>query len=540
MKTTFLFLLLLFSINPLIASDSTIIARFEQQLKRNEKTLNDVNATNQANSDRLSAFDKRLDFMSYFFYGFGGLLAIVLAAGSLTSFLNWKTERKRAKEDYEFARGRENEVASREKILSQRQDEMYAFMFAKEKTLASRQDEMYGFMFEREKTIAQRDESIFKSSSDTLTLVNDTLTLAKDASERASLSLKRRFDSSHEELENRSKELIEEDSKAYKNYKNLVENAGFRSTIMTLDLEIMALKNYQLFLDESIQLKPFTSFIHAMRFHLSQDFKDAIKYWKQVKDHVDANKQLKIMTLFWIGYEYNNMMEFEKATASFEEAKELAEGAQKYEQERMLIESKFFDIKKFKTDQIVLELKSLKERILAQPDTEDYNKIKGKILGTLGNVLIQYANEFRKEGNLENAYENYKNAFDAFNSAPSKDKWIYFGIGEALYRMGKKEEAIEIFEKNVLEAAEKEYTGRVEPRSKVLGQTTQLICSIWIKSRNVNVIALRNSIIQAVGDVDDRFSVYTQTQRRNVSKADFIDNALPEIMSEFQEDSQAT
>ena len=362
------------------------------------------------------------------------------------------------------------------------------------------------------------------------------MNLAKEASERASRSLKEKLDITHIELENRAKELVMDDAKAYKNYKILVESAAYRSELLTLDLEIGGLQNYQKMHESNVLLKPFCCFIRGMKFHLDleQHFKEAIKYWKLVKETKDSPDQLKIMTLYWIGYEYNNMMEFENAAASFEEAIQIATGAQKYEQERMMIEANFFNSDKYSSLQILPEIQRLKDKIMNEPDSAEFRKIKSKICGTLGNVYVQIANELRKSGDNTEAERNYSNAYNTFDAAPEKDKWIYFGIGETLYRLNEKNKATEIFEKHVLEQAEREYTGRIEPRTKVLGQTTQLICSIWIKERNINVNSLKNSIIQAVGPVDDRLSIYSQNQRRNVTKKQFLEVELEEIMSEFK------
>lgn len=81
-----------------------------------------------------------------------------------------------------------------------------------------------------------------------------------------------------------------------------------------------------------------------------------------------------------------------------------------------------------------------------------------------------------------------------------------------------------------------EYSQRIEPRTKVLGQTTVLICSMWIKdpdfNKEVNPI-YSNLINETIGNVNGRLSVYSQVQRRNVSKEQFFED-LKELMDEFK------
>lgn len=302
-------------------------------------------------------------------------------------------------------------------------------------------------------------------------------------------------------------------------------------------MEIAQLQTNQKILEDNVSLKPFCGFIRGMHFHLGQHFKEAIKYWKLVKDDKEATPQLKIMALYWIGYEQNNTMDFDNATITFENAailadKELKDDALKYELERMKIESKSFNDSKFEPESLLPEIESLFKRI---QNSDEFRKAKSKILGTLGNICLQIANKYRKNNDETISKQHYEKAKNSFLSAPEKDKWIRFGLGESLYRLKEQKEAEDIFRNVFIEATE-EYSSRIEPRTKVLGQTTVLICSMWVKDKTMNdkVDSIYSSLTQqTIGPVDERLSVYSQVQRRNVPKKRFFED-LKELMDEFK------
>ena len=461
----------------------------QKKLENLEKISNDLQELKTENA----VLKKSVDTLEILFIGFGGLISLILIAGSVTSLISWNTERKRSTDTYNLTLNKEKELNG-------------------------------------------RDRTIFTQSSETLNLVNQTLELARVASERASKSLKNKLDSTHLELEQLASDLIDE-SKAYKNYKVLVENATFRSDLETLNMEIAQLQTNQKMLEDNVPLKPFCSFIRGMHFHLGQHFKEAIKYWKLVKDDKEATPQLKIMALYWIGYEQNNTMDFDNATITFENAailadKELKDDALKYELERMKIESKSFNDSKFEPESLLPEIESLFKRI---QNSDEFRKAKSKILGTLGNICLQIANKYRKNNDETISKQHYEKAKNSFLSAPEKDKWIRFGLGESLYRLKEQKEAEDIF-RNVFNEATEEYSARIEPRTKVLGQTTVLICLMWIEDKKLNdqVGPIHNSLTtQTIGPVDERLSVYSQVQRRNVSKKQFFED-IKELMDEFR------
>lgn len=510
--STFFFLIIILWVEIAFAQKDTAKKNeilTQQTISDNAEQIKTLSNSVQELKTQNAVLSKTVDTLTLIFSLFAGLIGLVFIVGTLTSLITWNTDRKRSQETYHLVKEREVQTSQREQLV-------YA-----------RQDELYNFALTKDKEATERDRSIFGQSTQTLTLVNQTLELARDASERASKSLEIKLNKKHTELEQESLELIEE-SRAFKNFKVLVEDSNYRSNLLTLALEIAGLQNNQNILEREVTLHPNCSFIRGMEFHLNQHFKTAIKYWKQVKDNLETVPELKIMALFWIAYEQNNLSDFENASSNFEAASGIASGAMKYELERIKIESKFFDFPKYTPDKLIPELLALYELVKKEPESEDIKKVRSAIASTIGNIYHEMGNT----SNGEKAKEFYTKARNFFNETPYKNKWTWFGYGEASYRLGNIQEAENILSAKVKSEAEFEYSTRLEPRTKVLGQTTVLICSVRVKSLNENVNTLYNLIKTTLGGVDERLTVYSQFQRRNVNKKQFVKD-LDEFMDEF-------
>ena len=463
------------------------IEGLNKEIKEDAEKIKQLTEAVQDLKTQNAVLTKSLDTLTIFFFIFGSIISIILIISTITSLISWNTDRKRSSETYSLA-------------------------------------------LQKEKESSERDRSIFSQSTDTLTLVNQTLDLAREASKRASKSLENRLNKTHNELEQEASDLIEE-SKADKNSKVLVENSTYRSNLLTLALEITGLQYNLNILDIEVTLQPYCCFIRGMEFHLNQHFKPAINYWKQAKDHKNAPDPLRIMAFYWIGYEQNNLKNFEDATSNFGLAASIATGAMEYELERIKIESKFFDFPKFTPEKILPEIESLYQRIKKETDSEEFQKNKSDIALTLGNIYHQLGNDFFSSDKGK-AIEYYEKAKATFLEAPIKNKWIWFGYGESCYKLEHYEEAEDSLLNKVKNEAELEYSTRLEPRTKVLGQTTVLICSTRVKDLSKDVIPIYNLIKTTLGGVDDRLTVYSQFQRRNVSKEQFLKD-LNKIMDEW-------
>src|SRR5207248_237128 len=101
-----------------------------------------------------------------------------------------------------------------------------------------------------------------------------------------------------------------------------------------------------------------------------------------------------------------------------------------------------------------------------------------------------------------------------------------------LYWLGYVETAQGILEKQVRPKAVDEEIRRVEPRTKVLAKTTELICCIRVPGLRSEAIGIRNQVTEALGRVESRLTVYSQMQRKNVFKDTFRED-LKELMEEL-------
>ncbi len=169
---------------------------------------------------------------------------------------------------------------------------------------------------------------------------------------------------------------------------------------------------------------------------------------------------------------------------------------------------------------------------IEQNADEGIESVRKKILGTIGNICLQMGNDLRRMGSLENSKPKYELAKKYFDQANGQDKWALFGLAEALYWLGE-EQAQDIFKNQVRPKAVEEEIRRIEPRTKVLAKTTELICCIRVTDLRTEVPAIYSQVTEALGRVEGRLNVYSQAQRRNVTKEEFRKD-LQELMEEYK------
>lgn len=503
-------------------SNSNIVN--DSALKAEQKEL-DVKFENQRKETEslkstTAVLTKSLEQQQSLVFGFGGLISILLIVGSISSFTTLWTDRKRLTEMYNWSLKREKDTSAREG------------------TLQLREDNAYDVSLTRQIESSERDRSLFAQSTETILLVNETLKLAKDASIRASKALEERLNRQHKKLEKEAADLIEE-SNADTNFKVLVEDSNFRSILQTLASEITALQTNLNILEsaDDIALYPHCSFIKGMEQHLDQHFKQAIEFWKHADEYTNAPNELRIMALYWIGYEQNNLGEFEAATKHFDEAAQLATGHLKFELRRIRIESKFFNVQKFSADQIVSELETLHAGVQKEEDSEEFRLVKSQIATTLGNVYLDLGRTNLEAGNKADSRKYYEKAKQTLENTPIKNKWIWFGYAEACDRLGETKLAKQIVLEKVRQEAELEYLTRPEPRTRVLGQTTVLLCSMITNDSLASITSHLTNIKTTLGTVDKRLTIYSQFRRRNVRKEQFMED-LDSTILRYQEKSK--
>ncbi len=422
-------------------------------------------------------------------------LVIVLGVGTLTSLFSWAK--------YEF----------------------WVSKHAEERT-----NQLHDLAVRGETASQQRSQQVHEAflsgSRETLVLVNATLTLAKEASERAARAVEARARNILQELDRDSKELLfiaGQDDRA------LVTDPAKTATLRSLAQPIEGFQITRLVLPEEMQLSPECLFIRGMAFHLMQQYDDAFKAWREVTYRNETPIPLRSRAWYWIGYEQNNLGHFSDACSSIQSALDTAVGVRKFELQRLLIESKFFN--KEQEEALLNSLEALLASTSQSAD-EGVDPVRKRIVSTMGNICLQMGNKLRIANSLPDAMVKYIQAKEHFQKANGQDKWALFGFAEALYWLGE-DGAQKIFKDQVRPKAIDEEIRRIEPRTKVLAKTTELICCIRVPELRSEVPAICSQVTEALGRVEGRLTVYSQTQRRNVTKEDFRKD-LQGLMDEYK------
>ncbi len=364
-------------------------------------------------------------------------------------------------------------------------------------------------------------ETFLEGSRRTLELVNQTLTLAYKASERAAKSVEDRARSNLREVDDESRQLLELAPPEDDRY--LIKTSERRSRLHSLAAKINGFEINRSFLPEGLpelELTPACLFIRGMDFHLRQQFDDAINCWESVTLRRGATNKLKSLAWYWIGYEYNNLGKFDDAHLYFGRARDVADGARQYDLRRIMIETRFFD-KKESAAQLIRPLVDLLDSIERDGDSEEFQERRRGILTQLGNVYLQAGNDLRKQAKPEEARKMYESAKESFAKAADENKWALFGLAQAQYRLGEKREAEPIFKDEIRQKAIEEYFNREEPRTKAMAKMTELICCIRVPSLNGEARGIYDQVLEALSRVDERLTVFSQMQKRNVTKKEF-------------------
>jgi tetratricopeptide (TPR) repeat protein len=430
------------------------------------------------------------------------IMGLLLAVGTGASLFGFVRAEKRAVESFQLA-------ITGERTSQSRAAEAFQLAFAGERGSQARATAVH--------------EQFLSGSKETLDLVNATLNLAKEASERAARTVESRARQIIDELHQSAKALLssvpEQDDRA------LIANPGIRARLRSLAQKISGFEINRFILPETLQLSEECIFIRGMDFHLNQQFDDAFRNWNIVALS-DADPSLRSLAFYWIGYEQNNLNQFGEAEQSFENATRLAQqvgGARRFELQRILFETRFFNKAKHPAASLVASLEHLHESILAEPASEEREGRRAKILVTLANVIYQRGRDSLDAYHREEAHQSFRKAAELYESVSRHEKWASFGLAEMLTFYGdgdEKQKAIKIFQKVRQDAIEESVT-REEPRTKVLARTTELICCLHVPEYRHEISAIQSLVLQELGRVDERLTVYSPMQRRNVTKAEF-------------------
>jgi tetratricopeptide (TPR) repeat protein len=356
-----------------------------------------------------------------------------------------------------------------------------------------------------------------EGSLNTLSLVNQTLELERVASERAGRAIEDKARHQLNALDQAAKALLAavpvDDDHA------LVTNQSTRAELTSLAAKINSFEINRFILPSDMPLTPHCQFIRGMQLHLDQRFADAFREWEAIALSDAAPTDLRSLTWYWIGRERTNLAQFDEAEAAFRHALDHASKERSYELQRIRLELKFFDAQRCDAERLVSELKRLIEEVGAV-ESEAAAKALPRIWATLANVHHELAQEHRTAGRVEQAREHFEAAATIFQSIRD-EKWAVFGLAEALWWLGRRDEAEQLFAKEARRFAQDEYVHRTEFRTKVLARSAELLCCARSKSLRGDVDHVYQDVLDALGHVDERMTVYSEIQRRNVSKKAF-------------------
>lgn len=484
------------------ATHTEFAARLSEQGNKTSKELDDIRKLLSRKDIEIAQLQTKLETTNTTLNAFISFLGLVLVLGTGGSLIGFIRSEKRATEAHSFALAASGASETRTA-------QAFSLAISGESASQSRAAEVH--------------EKFLSGSRETLDLVNATLTLAKEASERAARTIEVKAKASIEDLDRDSQALLA--SVPSQDDRALIANPASRSNLRSLAHKIAGFEINRFILPQDIQLTPPCLFIRGMNFHLDQQFDDAISHWRQVAFSSNAPASLRSLAYYWIGYEENNLNRFGDAEQSFENALKAApstDESRRFELHRILIETRFFNKNKNCAEVMIDPMRELFESI-SRPGlgtNEDRHIRKLKIAISLGNITSQAGRELQMEGEEEKAGKRFLEAKGFYEIGSKSDKWAQFGLAEMLYSLGLHEESYPHFRK-VRGDAEDESVKREEPRTKVLARTTELICCLRVPDLNSEVASIRSHVIQELGRVDERLTVYSQIQKRNVTKSDF-------------------
>lgn len=365
---------------------------------------------------------------------------------------------------------------------------------------------------------AEVHESFLKGSKETLELVNQTLTLAKDASDRAARSQETMANELLDKLDAEAKNLC----RAIRSVddRTLARDASRLADLRSLAQRLDSFESSRQLLFRSIKLPPHCLFVRGMHFHVNQQFRDALDAWKELINNVTADRRLACLAWYWTGYEHNNLAQFQDAGAAFDAALGLAEGADKFELRRMGLEAKYFAADLDEAPDTVVALKQLLAEMVAAPDAKELRQRIDKTNVLVGNILHVLGVRAVAVPEADTAKTHFREAAQHFQAAQEREQYARFGLAETYHQLGETDEALKLYRDSVRADAISE-ARRPEPRTQVLALTTQLISCIRVPEWRNELAAIRQAVEGALRDVDQRLTVYSQLQRRNIPKDRF-------------------
>ncbi len=368
--------------------------------------------------------------------------------------------------------------------------------------------------------VEQTHVTLLDASQKTLNLVNDTLALAKEASGRAAETMKRKAEESLAEIDTAARELIDR-IHAIKKFKSTIEDSRIRKEILKAAGDLATREGY--IQAQDVKLTAVCYFIKGVKAYDEGQSHVAEAHFQKAADTLDLTA--RVLALFWRGYVFNNIGDFDRALECFTRARDVQPSgtAWYFDLRRILIETQFFANAK---------------KLL--PDSTDVKAVVGRAEGELQNLekalfsfderqpVIDRLNLLRGNVNVW-AYSQTKEkkfldtARIAFGAVEKGDLWASFGQASSGSELGEEVSGGEW--STVADMCRRELRSRGEPRHLALLTLTRLYIASYSKAHARDSEETMDRLQQHLRDTDDSEWLYSQGQKRNVPRNEFMTEA---------------
>ena len=400
---------------------------------------------------------------------------------------------------------------------------------AASKATAAREEEnrkmletLHGGEVAAQKRAQEQHDVMIEAGRKTMNLVNDTLQLAKRASEYAVNALERRVRMLFGELDKETAKLFVKF--ANRDNRDIVNKLEHRDELRKLLSKLEEFEHSNALLEEPIPLSPNCEFLKALQYYLEVQFDLTIETLQNIINRQDVTMDLRIRCYFWIGYEQNNIGNFEAAEQNFRSAIDLANGASQENRalllERLLIETMLFDTRRYRASDLINDV----DRLIKDYQSIDFGEDEGLNLIhlTKGNILYASAMESYNNGEAEEARNYLRQAIEVW--LPLVEIGREEAIREYAFACLALEEDVDgartLLKDKVTGWAEQQVRDRIGARHKAFHSVTLLMIAIAFNDEDL-ITSLDWGIQRLIGEVHPRALIYSPLRKRNVSRKDF-------------------
>lgn len=372
--------------------------------------------------------------------------------------------------------------------------------------------------------VEQAHATLLDASQKTLNLVNDTLALAKEASNRATETMKHKAEEGLREVDTAAREQIGR-IHASRKFKSTIEESSIRKEILKIAGDLATREGY--ILAQDVKLTPACYFIKGVKAYDEGHSHSAEAAFRRAADTSDATAGA--LALFWRGYVFNNIGDFRQAVECFTRALDSQEAGSAWHLDlrRILIETQFFaDAKGLRPDvalvtdvvrHVEAELTKLeaevgRRRALAVPAS-----VTGRLKQLRGNVNVWAHTQTLEETFLIEAEAAFA------HKESTEDLWTLFGRASSRAVLGREVTTSEW--SRVAEMCRRELISRGEPRHLALLTLTRLYVTSYSREHARDAGEAMDQLRAHFEDTDDSEWLYSQRQKRNVPRDEFMNEA---------------